>query len=341
MSNGATSNSIIELARSTTTGALTLVGEFPTGGAGTGKGLGSQGALVFDAANNHFFAVNAGDSTISELALDLDGTISVLSNVPSGPAGSVSPISLTLSGSTLYVLNAGSATAPANITGFTVDPGGLVPIASSTQPLSSSTLPGAQLSPEQIAFVQNGAVLVVTEKAANNIDTFVVANGVAAAGTFTSAGTSMAPYGFGISGDGTIVVSQATMPTGASSYSVSESGAVTTDTAFVTDGQLAACWVTVVGSTAYALNAHNATISAYTITPATGAIALVGDAVTPAATTGMGPTDIAASPDGQFLYTRNGAGQSISGWPIASDGSLGATFTLTGTPASSSGLVVR
>jgi 6-phosphogluconolactonase (cycloisomerase 2 family) len=151
----------------------------------------------------------------------------------------------------------------------------------------------------------------------------------------------MAPYGFGIFGDDLIVVSQATADTGASSYSISSAGAVTTDTAFVADGELAACWVTIVNTTAYALNAHNATISAYTITPATGAIALVGAAGTPAATTGTGPTDIAASPDGAFLYTRNGAGESLTSWPIAADGSLGATTTFAGTPASSVGLIVR
>ena len=232
------------------------------------------------------------------------------------------------------MLNAGSAADPASITGFTVDPGGLVPIAGSTQLLSAAQ-PGA----EQIAFVQNGAVLVVTEKGANNIDTFVVTAGVAAPGVFTPAGTAMAPYGFGTSGDGIIVVSQATANTGASSYSVSATGVVTTDTAFVADGQAAACWVTVVGTTAYALNAHNDTLSAYTITPATGAIALVGNGV--AATTGMGPTDVAASPDGTYLYTRNGAGESISSWPIAADGTLGTATTFAGTPASSSGLVVR
>ena len=140
LSNGATSNEIIEYARSTTTGALTPFGEFPTGGLGTGAGLGSQGALIFDATGNHFFTVNAGDNSISELGLDVDGTISLLSNVPSG---GTSPISLTLSGTTLYVLNAGSAVAAANISGFTVDPAGLVPIPGSTQPLSTAQ-PGAE-----------------------------------------------------------------------------------------------------------------------------------------------------------------------------------------------------
>jgi 6-phosphogluconolactonase len=333
LSNDAVANEIIEYTRSTTTGVLTAFGEYPTGGAGTGAGLASEGALIFDATTNHFFAVNAGDSSISELTLEVDGSIHLLSTVPSG---GTAPISLTLSGTTLYVLNAGSATVAANISGFTVDPGGLIPIPSSTQPLSTAQ-PGA----EQIAFVQSGAVLVVTEKGANNIDTFVVTAGVAAPGVFTSAGTAMAPYGFATSGSGVIVVSQATANTGASSYSVSATGVVTTDTAFVADGQLAACWVTIVDTTAYALNAHNSTISAYTITPGTGSIALVGNGVTPAATTGMGPTDIAASPDGAFLYTRNGAGESISSWPIAADGSLGTTTTFAGSPGASAGLVVR
>jgi 6-phosphogluconolactonase len=331
LSNGATSNEIIEYTRSTTTGALTPFGEFTTGGLGTGAGLGSEGALIFDATGSHFFAVNAGDNSISELGLNVDGTISLLSNVPSG---GTAPISLTLSGSTLYVLNAGSEVAAANITGFTVDPAGLVPIPGSTQPLSSAQ-PGA----EQISFVQDGAVLVVTEKGADNIDTFVVTSGVAAEGTFTSAGTGMAPYGFGVGPDGLIVVSQATADTGMSSFSISTSGAVTADTAFVADGQLAACWVAIVNDTAYALNAHNATISAYTITPASGAIALVS--ATASATTGTGPTDIAASPDNAFLYTRNGAAQSITSWSIAASGTLGATTTFAGTPSSSSGLVVR
>jgi 6-phosphogluconolactonase len=331
MSNDAVSNEIVEYTRSTTTGALAPFGEYPTGGAGTGTGLASQGALIFDATSNHFFAVNAGDSSISELALAVDGSLHLLSSVPSG---GTAPISLTLSGTMLYVLNAGSATVAANISGFTVSPGGIIPIPNSTQPLSSAQ-PGA----EQISFVQNGSVLVVTEKGSNRIDTFVVSAGVAAPGVFTSAGTAMAPYGFGLSGTGLVVVSQATPTTGASSYSISATGVLTTDTAFVADGQVAACWVTIVNDTAYALNAHNATISAYTITPGTGAIALVGSGV--AATTGTGPTDVAASPDGAFLYTRNGAGQSISSWPIGANGTLGTVTTFAGSPAASSGLVVR
>lgn len=62
---------------------------------------------------------------------------------------------------------------------------------------------------------------------------------------------------------------------------------MTVDTALAADGQGAACWLTIVKTTAYALNAHTANISAYTIAPATGAITLVGNGV--AATNRRGP----------------------------------------------------
>ena len=137
------------------------------------------------------------------------------------------------------------------------------------------------------------------------------------------------------------MVSQATADTGASSYSISATGVVTTDTA------LRRGWAArrVLGhgrghnrlrverAQRHHLGLHDH--------PRHGSDRARGDGVTPAATTGAGPTDIAASPDGAFLYTRNGAGQSISSWPIAADGTLGATTTFAGTPASSSGLVVR
>ena len=44
---------------------------------------------------------------------------------------------------------------------------------------------------------------------------------------------------------------------------------------------------------------------------------------------------------GAFLYTRNGAGQSISSWPVAANGALGPVTTFAGSPAASTGLVVR
>jgi hypothetical protein len=59
-----------------------------------------------------------------------------------------------------------------------------------------------------------------------------------------------------------------------------------------------------------------------------------------AASTCTDPNDVAASPDA-FRSTGNGAGRSITSWSIGADGTLGTTTTFAGTPASSSGLVVR
>ncbi|MGH7296239.1 MAG: lactonase family protein, partial [Polyangiaceae bacterium] len=90
-------------------------------------GLGSQGALVFDAGTGLFFAVNAGDSSISMLSLNEDGSLTMLSNVPSGGD---SPDSITVHGDTVYVANEGVAgTSAANISGFKVSAGKLTPIA--------------------------------------------------------------------------------------------------------------------------------------------------------------------------------------------------------------------
>jgi len=215
-----------------------------------------------------------------------------------------------------------------------VDAAGLVAIAGSTQPLSAAQ-PGA----EQIAFVQNGAVLVVTEKGQDSIDTFVVTSGVAAQGRSPRAGTSMAPYGFGVYGDGLIVVTQATATTGASSYSVSANGVVTTEAALVADGQLAACWLTIVNTTAYALNAHNATISATRSLQSPGRSRWSGAASrprpAPARLTSLPARTTRSSTRATVPVSRSPAG------PLPPTARSGRRPRSRGTPASSSGLVVR
>src|SRR5262245_61940141 len=57
LSNAATGNQVAAYTRASN-GTLSRKGRFETGGAGLGSGLGSQGALVFDARTQRFFAVN-------------------------------------------------------------------------------------------------------------------------------------------------------------------------------------------------------------------------------------------------------------------------------------------
>src|SRR4051794_1311954 len=103
-------------------GLLTPLGEFSTGGAGDPVAippdpptdpLASQGALVFGPGNQFLFAVNAGSNQISVLRVDRAG----LALVDVVASGGVRPISLTVNGNFLYVLNEGGTP---NITGFTV-----------------------------------------------------------------------------------------------------------------------------------------------------------------------------------------------------------------------------
>ena len=78
------------------------------------------------------------------------------------------PISLALQGDLLYVLNEGGTP---NITGFTVeDDGTLAPLTGSTRPL----IGGVAADPAQIGFSQDGALLVVTEKNGNRLNTYTI-----------------------------------------------------------------------------------------------------------------------------------------------------------------------
>src|SRR5215510_10121327 len=69
MSNAASGNSILIINRAAN-GALSDAGNVPTGGQGTGSGLGSQGALILSADQRWLLAVNprSNDITVSSVA---------------------------------------------------------------------------------------------------------------------------------------------------------------------------------------------------------------------------------------------------------------------------------
>jgi 6-phosphogluconolactonase len=343
ISNDPTQNEIIEFARATD-GSLTPFGSFPTGGAGTGAGLGDQGALAFDAATNRFFAVNAGDNSISMLELETDGTISLLSKIGSG---GVAPNSITVSGDIVYALNSGSATSTPNVSGFKIDPAGLVTIPGSIQPLSGPSTVGAA----QILFAAAGSALVVTERLANNIDTYAVTAGVAGApSVFAEPGPvgptpGSEPFGFAVSAGGQIVVSEAWSGaaglSSTSSFSVSAAGALTEISTGVTSGQAGACWTAIVGTYAYETNTASGTLSQFSVA-ANGALTLVGNGVAGAAGgAGTGPTDVTGSADGKYIYVHDGTG-ALSIFAIsATDGTLTKSPDFVGIPAHAEGLIAR
>jgi len=330
LSNETAGNSLVAYTRASN-GNLTRRGMFGAGGEGTGGGLGSQGALAWDANTQRFYAVNAGNNMITMFSLDAAGAASRMSTVASG---GVRPISVTFYGSTVYVVNAGDASNAANITGFTVSGNTLMPIASSTQALST-----AQPNPGQIGFTPDGRFLVVTEKATHKLSVFPVTNGVAGAAMVQSS-AGMTPFAFVFSPEGYLVVAEVGAgggPTSSvSSYSIGTNGALTPVTSVLATNQTAACWIAIAGGNAYVANAASATISPINVAT-DGTLTLNGSAVP----TGAGAIDLALSPDNGYLYSLAGGPDQIFIFEVNPDGTLAAKSQLSNIAPRAAGLVVR
>ena len=83
LTNAAAGNAVLVFDRAAD-GTLTAVGTVPTGGLGTGAGLGSQNALVLSENGRRLFAVNAGDNTISGFKVTNSGLDQIGGPVSSG-----------------------------------------------------------------------------------------------------------------------------------------------------------------------------------------------------------------------------------------------------------------
>src|SRR5256884_5239259 len=179
-------------------GTLTAAGTIATGGTGTGAGLGSQGAVALSDDGRRLFAVNAGSNDVSVFDIGPAG-LTLASRTASG--GTL-PISLTVHGNVLYVLNAGGS---GNISGFAVGSSGdLTPIAGATLPLSGSTV-----GPADVQFSPDGRHLVVTEKNTNLLDVYAVGASGVASGPTTTASAGGTPFGFAFGLRNDLFVSEA------------------------------------------------------------------------------------------------------------------------------------
>ena len=325
LTNSPGGNAVVVFARAKD-GSLTQAGAYPTGGLGSGAGLGSQDAVIVSEDRRLLFAVNAGSNSISSFRLR-DERLQLLSTAPSG---GVLPTSVTYRNGLLYVLNAGE---PNNITGFRVTSRGwLVAIHGSTRPLSAT-----QTSPAQVGFSDDGRNLVVTERATNLIDTFTVDDDGRLEGPFINASAGPTPFGFAVGRRNTVLVSEAGAGGGASTYRIDD-GRLDPISAMIMTGQRAACWaiLTPNGRFGYVTNAGTGNISGVAVARDGSATLLDIDGIT--AVTGGNPTDVAMSADGRYLYARVGALSQIAVFGIRLDGSLFPLQPFNGAPASLAGL---
>ena len=310
-------------------GTLTAAGSFSTGGAGTGAGLGSQGAVTLSNDGRLLFAVNAGSNDVSVFRVDPQ-SLSLLSRTPSG--GTL-PTSVTVSRNVVYVLNTGGA---GNISGFTVgSTGGLTPIAGSTESLST-----AAAGPAEVSFSPDGRELVVTEKGTSLLDVYPVdKNGVAGERTsYTSAGGT--PFGFAFGPRNLLFVSEAAAPGSASSYAVNKEGNLQVISGAVLTHHGAPCWAVVTADGRFGFTGNGSgSVSGFSIAP-DGAIRLLGDGG--AAVIGSGVNDIALSANSRYLYVlQTGGAQAIHAFRIQDDGSLKALGPVGGLPTGTRGLAAR
>jgi 6-phosphogluconolactonase (cycloisomerase 2 family) len=333
MSNAADGNAVLTFFR-LPDGRLLRAGATPTGGNGTGSGLGNQGGLVLTRNERWLLGVNAGSDTVTVFEVGHLG----LRRRDVEPSGGSQPISIATHRNLVYVLNALSD----SIAGFRLTKHGrLDPIPGSIRSLSTS---GA--GPAQISFTPDGEVLVVTEKNTNKIVTFTVDAEGLAGPIHVHASSGITPFGFAFGKRDQLFVSEAfggaPDVSAVSSYRVDEDGGLETISPSVGTTETAACWVALTpnGRFAYVTNTGSGSVSAYAI-DFDGTIELIGDGRTGVTGDGSTPIDLAITDNGRFLYTLNSGTHTIGVFHIRHDGGLTPLRFVSGLPESANGMAAR
>jgi 6-phosphogluconolactonase len=275
---------------------------FAAGGAGTGAGLASQGALQISPDGRFLIAADAGSNQISVLRIKNNGSLGLVrGGVVS--SGGVLPVSVALHDELVYVANAGNG--GSNYTGFRLHRDGrLEPIADSAVALPDGSQPG------DVLFNGAGSKLAGTRVGTSLIDSFIVGGDgrlTAAPGSpFPAQG--LGPFGseFRPTNPHQLFVSNAHNGVGTGTISAFRDSANGTLSSIgsspFADLQTAPCWVEIThdGRFLFTVNTGSGTISRYSIAPG-GALTLLGS--TPVgATDGVGAVDARLSPDGGTLF---------------------------------------
>ena len=328
--NDANGNEVIAFSRAVD-GALTPLGRYSTGGRGTGlPHLASAGSVVLSDDDLWLLVVNAGSDDLSLFAVQPDG----LRLADRAGSGGSKPTSVAVSGALVYVLNNGTP----NISGFNLTDGKLTALAGSTRPLSS-----ADADPAQISFTPDGGALIATERGTNSISSYVLDQRGYTQGSTTIRSSGQTPYGFGLTADGSLIVSEAfggaAEAAAASSYAVSGAGELTVVSGSVGDTRSEVCWVALTKDDrfAYVTNFGDGTVSCYEITPDGGL--RLHDPV--AGSTGQGEKglrDEAISGDGRHLYAIHADSQKLFGWAVGQGGQLTPVGEFEGVPDTVAGL---
>jgi hypothetical protein len=316
---------------------------FAAGGAGTGSGLASQGAIQLAEHGRLLIAVDAGSDQVSVLRVKHDGAPKLVRNGVVSSGGDM-PVSVAVHGSLVYVANAGAA--GSNYAGFRLGHDDrLRPIAGSTVRLPAGSQPG------DVLFDPTGTRVVGTRVGSSLIDSFTVGAGgrlhAAPGSPFRAEG--LGPFGseFRPTRPDQLFVSNAHNAPGAGTVSALHDGRDGTLSSIAgspfPNGQTAPCWVEITrdGRFLFAVNTGSGTVSRYTIA-ADGRLSLLGN--TPLkGTGGVGAVDARLAPDGRTLYVDESAVAKLGAFAVHNGTltELAASPTSLPAGAAPAGIVVR
>ena len=193
-------------------------------------------------------------------------------------------------------------------------------------------------SAAQVAIAPRGLGVVVTEKGTSLIDTFSFRHNGTLDSAVTHASSGSTPYGFDISQNGTLVVSEA-VAGAASSYSLTARGAFSTISGSIGDDQKAPCWLVITkdGRFAYTANAGSSSISGYKLDHDGSLQLLDSNGVTASTGENGKPLDVAVDHN-QHLYALDAGNHVIDGFAIGNAGALTPVSSTTGMPETMVGI---
>jgi len=323
MTNVTAGNEIVVYSRASDGTLERLNRSVRTRGLGIGVDTDTQGPLRLSNDNRFLYAVNPGSDNIT--VFEVNGTrLRFLQIMDAGDQ----PLSLTISGNLLYVLN--GSVAGNGIRGFRISHDGtLTQLPDSFRALSSPiAVPG------EVRFSPDGRVILVTHKTTNvlltpqnAIDAFTIgADGYASAMPIRNSSFGLRPFSLAFRNDGRLVVVEsfnaAPNVSAASSYQLNPDGTITVISGSVPNGQTDVCWVVITsdGRFAFTANFGSGTISSYSFAPSgtlillNGSAAFLGDM--------SQPVDLSLSEDGRFLYQLLRGTGAVAAFRIEDGGSL-------------------
>ena len=283
-------------------GSLAPAGTFATGGVGLAALGGRQGAVELSGDGRYLYAVNAGSDTVSVFRAGHRHT-RLIDTV--GSRG-VAPTSVDEHRGRVYVLNSGGTP---RVAAYWRRADG------ARKFIAGRELAAGAEGAAQVSVTPDGRSLVVSERLSNRLETLPLDRYGRPGAPVVTASNGAVPFGFGITGGGTIVVSEAGASS-VSSYRLGGGGALRTVTASLLVGQGAACWVAVSpnGRFAYTGNAAGG-ISGFAIAR-DGSLTRLG-------TTNLvpSPRDLDFDASGRFLHAVSPGGQ-VTSYRVRNDGSL-------------------